>query len=207
MFNILPIINVDVIKKSFFAMLAIVLTSSVAIAAAKTSEVENYVNNLVNKSVSILDNPQLDSESKYSEIKNIMTRNLDTNWMAKFTLGRKVKAMPKDKVELFTKTYSKYLVSTYAKGINEYRGQSVEVKSYDKLREGFYIVKTHLIGHGDNPIHIDYLVKKTNDEYKVRDVITEGISMVNSQRVEYASAVENHGIEHLISELSKRSGD
>lgn len=176
-----------------------------AYANEGASDVENYVNDLVSDSVAVLENANLDANEKSKKIKYTLEKNLDAKWMAKFTLGRTVKTLPKTSVEKFIQTYRDYMVTTYAKGLNEYRGQKVEVKSYDDLGNGFYIVKTNIIGHTDQPIHVDYLVRHIQGSYKVRDIITEGISLVNSQRSEYASALENEGLEHLISELKKRT--
>lgn len=182
-----------------------VIFSTSAFASSETSAVENYVNNLISDSVAILENKDLDVKSKSRQIKQTLSKNLDTKWMAKFTLGRSVKTMPKESIEKFIKAYSDYMITTYAKGLHEYKGQTVEVKSYDDLGNGFYIVKTHIIGHTDQPIHVDYLTRNYKGTYKVRDIITEGISLVNSQRSEYASSLENEGLEHLISELNKRT--
>ncbi|MGV2432156.1 MAG UNVERIFIED_CONTAM: ABC transporter substrate-binding protein [Rickettsiaceae bacterium] len=67
------------------------------------------------------------------------------------------------------------------------------------------MVKTHIVKNAGDPIRVDYLVYDNAGNYKVRDIITEGISLVNSQRSEYNDVIENHGIEYLISELKKRS--
>ena len=176
-------------------------------AATKKASVEKYVDELVSSSVAILEDDKLSYKTKQQKIKATLKKNLDTNWMAKFTLGRKVKTLPKEDVEKFSSAYSEYLLATYTKGLKEYKGQKVEIKSYDDLGNGFYIVKTHVIGHTDQLIHVDYLTRNSGGTYTIRDIITEGISLVNSQRSEYTGVMENHGIDHLISELKKRSHD
>lgn len=193
-------------KKLLIVLNLIFITTS-AFAAGQTSEVEKYVDNLVTESIGILENGKLSTEDKTKKIKSKLQENLDFKWMAKFTLGRAVKTLPKKNVDRFVKAYSDYLISTYARGLKEYRGQTVEIKSYNDLGNNFFIVKTHVIGHTDNAIHVDYLTRKVNGTFKVRDIITEGISLVNSQRSEYAGAIENNGLEDLIQQLERRSKD
>lgn len=172
---------------------------------AKDSKVEAYVSELVEDSLTILNNDSLSKDQKITKLKKTMLDHLDTRWMAKYTLGREVKSLEKEKLEKFIKTYRNYLAYTYTKGVAEYKGQVVEIKSYDKLSEKFFMVKTHVIGSGDNPIHVDYLTKATDGHYIVRDIVTEGISLINSQRSEYSNMIENEGIDSLISELEKKT--
>ena len=58
------------------------------------------------------------------------------------------------------------------------------------------------------PLKVDYLVRKYDQDgeikYLIGDVITEGISMLNSQKAEFASVITSQGIDILISELKKR---
>lgn len=192
------------IKKLAIAITLIFTTFNI-FAASQNSEVEQYVGKLVTDSIDILENEKLDYDAKTEKIKKQLQSNLDSKWMAKFTLGRAVKTLPKENVSRFVKAYSEYIISTYSRGLKEYRGQRVEIKSYDDLGNNFYIVKTHVIGHTDQPIHVDYLTRKVNGSFKIRDIITEGISLVNSQRSEYAGSLENEGLEHLIMKLQSRS--
>lgn len=196
------------IKRILSITTILAFIASLAFAAsAPTSSVENYVSQLISDSITILEDEKLEDDKKIKKIKSTLEANLDMKWMAKFTLGRNVKILPKKDVNEFINAYSEYLLATYAKGLKEYKGQKVEIKSYDDLGNGFYIVKTNLIGHSDQPIHVDYLTRNVNGTYKVRDIITEGISLVNAQRSEYAGALENKGLQHLIGELKKRSVD
>lgn len=194
-------------NKKLLLAIAILFPAIYTFAASTQSGVENYVKKLVTDSIAILEDDKLESNKKTQKIKNTLRDNLDIKWMAKFTLGRNIKSLSQKDIDNFITTYSEYLLSTYAKGLKKYSGQKVEIKSYDDLGNGFYLVKTNIIGQTDQPIHVDYLTRSINGSYKVRDIVTEGISLVNSQRSEYSGTIENHGIEYLMSELKKRSSD
>jgi|GEM_PF-2092986 len=190
--------------KKYVILCCFLIASASTFAQGGSSEVEQYVTKLLKDSVAVLDDHTLDSNTRYSKIKHMLAENLDIIWMARFTLGRNLKIIPKKDVERFIAAYSNYIVSTYSKGFMEYKGQKAEIKSFDNLGNGFFIVKTHIIGHVDQqPIHVDYLARRVGDTYKIRDIITEGISLVNSQRSEYASTIENSGINQLIMLLEK----
>jgi ABC-type transporter MlaC component len=78
-----------------------------------------------------------------------------------------------------------------------------------QLDENEFMVKTEVIRNDENSIiKVDYLVRDLikGDKYnlKVSDIITEGVSMVNSHQDEFNSIITNNGFDALIIELKKK---
>ncbi len=186
--------------------LLVVMLFTVSSAYAVEVEVEKYVHTLITDSLNILNNDKIDKKSKEQEVRTMLASNLDTTWMGRFSLGREVKTMPEDKLKSFLETYTKYVVNSYANAVSSYKGETVNVKSVDTLSGDFFMVKTNVAKSDGNVINVDYLVHKVNGLFKVCDVITEGISLVNSQRSEYTGIISNAGIDNLIQELTKKTG-
>ena len=68
--------------------------------------------------------------------------------------------------------------------------------------EGDTIVRTQILRpSGGTPIGVDYRVRKIDGAYKVVDVNVEGISMLHTHRVEFASVINRKGMEGLLEEL------
>ena len=57
---------------------------------------------------------------------------------------------------------------------------------------------------GGQPIAVDYRVRQFDGAPKVVDVVVEGISMLNTHRVEFASVVNKRGFDGLVAELKAR---
>ena len=167
--------------------------------------VEKYVYTLITDSLDILNESKIDTQAKSQKVRVMLAKNLDAVWMGRFTLGRAVKTMEADKLEKFLDTYTKYVVNSYANAVSSYKGEKVDVKSVDTLSGDFFMVKTQVKKADGNVIKVDYLVHNVNGSYKVCDIITEGISLVNSQRSEYIGIVGNTGIDNLINELTNRT--
>ena len=78
------------------------------------------------------------------------------------------------------------------------------------LDDSEYIVKTEVIQNGQPSIKVDYLVrdvgagmgKKAN--LKISDVITEGVSMINSQQAEFNSMISSGGVDALMTQLKTK---
>ena len=51
------------------------------------------------------------------------------------------------------------------------------------------------------PIRVDYRVRARNDKLQVVDILVEGISLIVTQRSEFASIINRDGLEGLMSKL------
>jgi phospholipid transport system substrate-binding protein len=55
------------------------------------------------------------------------------------------------------------------------------------------------------PVYVDYMVRGQGKGFKVFDVIVEGVSMIQTQRSEFASVLAKHDIDYLINQLASKS--
>ena len=53
---------------------------------------------------------------------------------------------------------------------------------------------------------VDYRLRQTNGEWKIIDVVIEGVSLVANYRTEFNSTVREVGIEGLIRNLHAKNG-
>ena len=196
-------------RNIFFIPLFLFITYSYAFESHP--EVETYVHNLVNDSSSLLNNQRLSESEKITKSRELIYKNLDLEWMAKYTLGRNKKNLSKEQIANFVKIYSDYIVKTYSDMIKNYKGQQGIVKNVQQLDDNEFVVKMEIAQtNGQAPIKVDYfirdLIEGKGSNLKVSDIITEGVSMINSQRDEFGSIIVNKGFEELKSELKKKSG-
>lgn len=197
-------------KKIISTFLLAVFFANPAFAAKVDPKIEQYVDTLVEKVSTMLSDPAISEEQKVKKSRQLMAENLDLEWMAKYSLGRHRKELDMPQLKDFTKIYSSYVIKTYSDLVRNYKGQKAVIKKVSNLDDAEYIVKTEVIQNGQPPIKVDYLVrdvgagkgKKAN--LKISDVITEGVSMINSQQAEFNSMISNGGIDALITELKKK---
>lgn len=160
-----------------------------------------YTGNLINRFVSITKDKNLLEENMVAEARALLERNLDFNWMGKFVLGRYRRGMEKDKIEEFVVLYKKYLLTTYSESISLYNSEEIAVKSFYQVSDAEYVVKTAILRAGKEDIAVDYLVRESIENnvqrFKVFDVVTEGVSLINSQKTEFGSIIGSKGLSEL----------
>ena len=94
-------------------LLAILLFSNATFAVE--SNIENYVHKLMNESISVLNDSTIDLNAKTAKVRTMLASHMDTNWMARFTLGRIIKTISEAQASSFIATYQNYVISTYAR--------------------------------------------------------------------------------------------
>lgn len=180
-------------------------------SAAKTNaNIEQYVDGLVEKVSKMLNDSTISEEQKIKKSRQLMAENLDLEWMAKYSLGRHRKELDMLQLKDFVKIYSSYVIRSYSDLVRNYKGEKAVIKKVSQLDDGEYIVKTEVIQGGSSPIKVDYLVrdigaakgKKSN--LKISDIITEGVSMINSQQAEFNSTFSNEGFDGLMKQLKQK---
>ena len=74
------------------------------------------------------------------------------------------------------------LIRIYAKTIVEYSKSKITIISSTK-NKAFYIVKTELsIGTGKPPFQVIYVMKDSEDRWKIVEVVANGLRLVKSLR-------------------------
>ncbi len=189
-------------------LLAIVPVSSMA-SSATPPELNKYVGYLVKTGSDVLNDDSLGEETKVKKVRELLAENLDLRWMAKYTLGRHRIGLGGDKLEEFVSIYSEYVVKSFSNLIKNYKGEKTLVQKVLTLRDNEFLVKTEITKtDGRPPVKVDYLVKDLEPgptfKLKVSDIITEGVSMVNSQQSEFNGIINTSGFEALMSELKKK---
>ena len=84
----------------------------------------------------------------------------------------------------------------------KYNGQKVLIKNINPVGNDQYVVTTEIQSDNSNvPYKVEYRVKRTDGQYKVRDIIAEGVSMINTQRSDFGGIVAERGISALNQDL------
>ena len=177
-------------------------------AAPETQDLKSYVENLLDQSNKMLHDTKLSAQERHKKTNSLIRSHLYLQWMAEHSLGRFKRGIPQTKIDKFVNVYSKFIVKAYSDLADHYNGERAVFTGMKKLDTDLYIVNTEIVKPGtESPIKVDYLVHKLNNPktpYLVGDIITEGISILNSQQSEFNNILATRGIDGLISDLQKK---
>lgn len=97
------------------------------------------------------------------------------------------------------------LLRVYSGALSEIRDQTVEVtRTLPVAGSSQVVVQSEVRGRGE-PTKLDYRMDKAGDAWKIIDVNVGGIWLVQSYRSQFATELNNGGIDNLIARLSERN--
>ncbi len=127
----------------------------------------------------------------------------DFREMSKRALARNWKKRSKVEQDEFVGLFSDLLQNTYISKIEAYTDEKV---TYDKeiIRKGgrYSIVKTSILSK-DIIIPIDYRLIHRGDDWRVYDVLVEGVSIISNYRSQYNTILSRESFPELIQKNCK----
>ena len=144
----------------------------------------------------------------YERVDNILTPIVDFDVLIKSIIGKKnYQSTSDDLKNRFKLALKGQLIRIYAKTIIEYSNSKITIIDSTK-NKSFYLVKTELsIGPGKPPFQVIYVMKKTDDKWKIVEVVANGLRLVKSLRKSLLPEIEEKGIEAVISRLETDSAE
>jgi phospholipid transport system substrate-binding protein len=190
------------------AILIVSASSSVVMAEDATPDV--LVKNVTNE---VLDIVRKDKDIQSGNTKKAIDLveakvlpNFDFGRMTTLAVGRDWKSANATQQKTLTDEFHTLLVRTYSNALTAYKSQTIDFKPL-KMAAGDtdVTVRTEVKQAGAKPISIDYSLEKTDNTWKVYDVVVGGVSLVTSYRDQFKQEINTGGIEGLIKSLQAKN--
>jgi phospholipid transport system substrate-binding protein len=130
----------------------------------------------------------------------------DRDHAARLVLGRHARGAAEADVKLFGDALAQNLMQRYGSSLLDFNTRlQVRIRSETPLpRDAGVRVSSELLRSGGDPIPVDYLMRRVGSEWRVFDVMVEGVSMVQIFRQQFDNELQTKSIRQVAGEL--RSG-
>ena len=179
---------------------------SIRASAGPTSAEEMIRTTSVNV-IEVLADKGKTTEQKKEILDGYLDTCCDFVTISKLVMAKNWKSLKESQHDEFIGLFRKYLVATYGDNIENYSGETVEVLSGRKEARDDYTVMTKITrGGGQADLLVDYRLRKAeNGEWKIIDVIAEGISLVSNLRSQFQEVITRDGTEGLLAQLREKT--
>jgi phospholipid transport system substrate-binding protein len=177
------------IRKIFVLLLILNLNA----VYAKSVEPDVFVQSTVNRASAIL-TKSISREDKMNELKLIAKDTVDIKGIGLYTLGSFRKNLSENEKNEYSDLFENYFLKTFSSRLSEYTNPKIEVKDKKVLNKNYTIVNSVLVGTSERPeVKIDWRIYTKNaDNPLIRDLIIEGLSLVRTQKEEFASILNSN---------------
>ena len=168
------------------------LSSMPAGTIAAAADARDFMNELWTRAVEVL-SKKVPPAERLARFRQLFRADFDGLAIARFVLGRYWRSASEDERQEFLKLFEDYVVYVYGTRLSDFNGETVKIRGSRTDGDGT-IVSTDVFTPGANaPIKVDWRLIAENGGFKITDVIIEGISLLVTQRSEFASVIQRHG--------------
>jgi len=181
--------------RRFLLTIMSLLIASVSLAPTPTAiaaDANVFMNEMWNRAVEVL-SKKVPATERLTRVHQLFQADFDGPGIARFVLGRYWRSASEQEQQEFLKLFEDYVVFVYGTRLSSFNGETFRVKGSRPEGNGVVVATDILNPGGEPPIKVDWRLISDNGAFKINDVIIEGISMLVTQRSEFASIIQRHG--------------
>ena len=185
------------------ALVALKLSAVSAFAASPLETAQTQVDRVLE----VLRDPALKAESakaaKEKKIWAILDNVFDNTELSKRTLAQNWKKFSPDQQKEFIGLFGKLLGSVYMDRIISYKDEKVVFGKVTNLSDKTAEVQSEVV-QSSKSIPIHYRMILENGEWRVYDVVIEGVSLVQNYRTQFREILTNKSPEDLLKTIREK---
>ena len=180
----------------------LILPSAVMAAGAKDT-----IETQINKMLAEMQTPEfkaMDRDGKLAEIRKIINEVFDYTELSRRTLGREWRKFKPEQQKEFTTLFAELLENVYADRILAYTHEKIEFGKETELKKGLVEVESYIITTDNKKVPLFYRLTNKSGQWRVYDVVIEGVSMVKNYRGQFRQILSKQTPEDLLKTLREK---
>ena len=196
-------------NKNIFTIVLSALIVFATNAKANVNEVkaEEFIKNTTSEGIEQIINADISQQEKDKRFYKLLNGALDLDFIGQFVLGRNWKTATEQQRKDFITVYRDLNIATWSKRFNEFKGKTFVFKgTTPSSSKGQVFVNSEVPMDQGAPAKVLWRVREKNGNYKIVDIVIEGVSLAQASRSEYTSFIKNNpgGLDALIKDLNNR---
>ncbi|MCF6310393.1 MAG: ABC transporter substrate-binding protein [Sulfurimonas sp.] len=197
----------QIFKKILLIGVMLIFTPNLA-ADEQTDLKEHFLKN-IDKVILIVEDKILSKDKRNKDIISVLTPMFDFELMAKLSLGKAWKKLPKTDQKRFIDLYVKRMEKSYSSKVDSYNNEKVEVNKIEQPKKNRIALVTDLISKDDS-FEIVYKYykprkpKSEKDSWLVYDVEIKGVSILKADKAQFKEFLQTKNITELMDVLVEK---
>lgn len=184
------------------AALALLAVQPAFAAGDAKSTVESFDSSLLD----VMKNAEkLGYQGRFDKFDPVITKIYDLPLMTRISVGPQWASLTPDQQAKVTEAFKKLSIATYASRFDGYGGETFQITGESPANGGDQIIDTKLVRPNDEPVELNYRLRKSGDDWKIIDVYLSGtISQLANYRSEFAATLRSGGADALVDLINKK---
>ncbi len=180
---------------TFAAFLMAICLFAMPVAADRQGNARNFIENLADRAIHSLTPAGISHEERIRQFRTMFDENFAAETIGKWVLGRYWRQLTSAEQAEYLKLFEDYIIAAYVDRFASYTGEKLHVTKV-LAEEGdrvsvFSEIQTP--DGGKTPIHVDWRIEGTDLQFKIIDLVVEGVSMSTTLRADFGSIIRRDG--------------
>ena len=149
---------------------------------------------------------ELGFDGRLKALTHVVEQSFDLEFMALKTIGEGRKQLSPEERARWVASFSKFLLSNYARRFDGFSGQSFETLKEEPAPRRTVVVQTRLLRPNDEDVKLDYRLRPTESGWRIIDIYSNGnVSEVALRLSEFSSLFKKVGLDGLIASVNEKA--
>jgi phospholipid transport system substrate-binding protein len=194
-----------VMKKRLMGLSLFLLILTIVPAPVRAELPRETIQAQVNRVLDVLRNAGEAKSVKERKILSIVDEFFDYPELSKRTLANHWKAFTPEQQKEFTTLFGKLLANVYMDRIMQYSNEKVVFGKETKLSENTVEIQSEVLTQSKS-VPLNYrMISNNKGEWKVYDVVVEGVSLVMNYRSQFREILSSKPPENLLKTLREKN--
>ena len=145
------------------------------------------------------------AEERRQQLEKVIGNRIAYDEMAKRSLGPQWAQLNEEERQEFVRLYAQLLRDTYSSRFDRYSDEKVEFLQ-ETLQGDYAEVRTRLTS-SKFTLDVDYRMLQRAGDWRVYDIVVDGISLVHSYREQFNKIIRTYSYEELVAKLRQKTGE
>lgn len=179
-----------------FCLLAFALLVLPAGAQAlDTKQAASFLEQLQEKAASRLGDASISDKEKEDHFRKLFNENFDVPAIGRFVIGRYWRAASQEDQNAFLAVFEDAMVQRFLPLLAENSSERFKIGNVilDARNENMALIDSRIDRPEGEPYKVSWRVRETDGDFKILDIVAEGVSMAITLRSEYGTVLKNNG--------------
>jgi len=169
---------------------------------AEAGEPQEKVRQTVNEVLNILSNKALQSQERRAKIRQAVLQHFSFDEMAQRSLGQHWRTLAPQQRQEFVALFTDLLEGSYIRRIDGYNAEQQGVRyTKEEINNDNASVHTEIVSGRDLPATVEYRMLHKDGDWKVYDIVIEGVSLVNNYRTQFNTIILKDSYAGLVKQM------
>jgi phospholipid transport system substrate-binding protein len=143
-------------------------------------------------------------QGRYDQLAPVIKSSFDMPFISKTILGKYWESLDNEQRSRFVEVFTQLSIATYAANFDSYSGEHFKMIPEKEVDGGRILVQSQLIKSGGGQVQLDYLLHRTAGQWRIVNIIAEGVSDLALKRADYSAFLKSKGFEALLKKLNEK---